>query len=555
MGVRVISQLYRRAILIYVVTIVIPVAVFLWLGVRSFEQQRLLLVARTSERLATELQRETRQAATRAFDSTAPPHPLIQHRFILERGVVVEPVLDAPLPDPIPESFIGAYHLEVNRPDLAIEAYRRLLHAKTRPSLALQGIARCLDRLGDDAAARETWRRLASEYPDDRTLSHQPYGIFAAIKAGETAGLFEEIASGRWALAGDHAQHFLEALDSTRTSSYLDRYRFARELKEQFRPPRTLGERDIYDDELGSHRVFYRAGGAERIVGFSVNDKWIEETLRPQLARQLNVEAATRRDQTMYAGSVTLVILVLSAGVVLLLRDVSRESRTNQARAELVSGVSHELKTPITLVRLYSETLLRHKDFTEEDRIGFYRIMARESTRLGRLVDQVLTFSRVDRGAQSYHFEDGDVNAVVTGVVDDYREYIEHAGFRVRCSIPPELPPVRIDESAISQALLNLLDNAVKYSGSSRDILVTVAGTSDAVAIEVEDHGLGIDASEQAKIFERFYRAENGAGKGGYGLGLFLVRHIVEAHGGRAEVDSEPGRGSRFRLILPVAAA
>jgi len=267
------------------------------------------------------------------------------------------------------------------------------------------------------------------------------------------------------------------------------------------------------------------------------------------------VEAATRRDQTMYAGSVTLVILVLSAGVVLLLRDVSRESRTNQARAELVSGVSHELKTPITLVRLYSETLLRHKDFTEEDRIGFYRIMARESTRLGRLVDQVLTFSRVDRGAQSYHFEDGDVNAVVTGVVDDYREYIEHAGFRVRCSIPPELPPVRIDESAISQALLNLLDNAVKYSGSSRDILVTVAGTSDAVAIEVEDHGLGIDASEQAKIFERFYRAENGAGKGGYGLGLFLVRHIVEAHGGRAEVDSEPGRGSRFRLILPVAAA
>jgi two-component system phosphate regulon sensor histidine kinase PhoR len=206
-------------------------------------------------------------------------------------------------------------------------------------------------------------------------------------------------------------------------------------------------------------------------------------------------------------------------------------------------------------VRLYSETLLRHRGFSEDDRLGFYRIIARESTRLGRLVDQVLTFSRVDRGAQVYHFEECDLTSVVSGVLEDYREYVEHAGFRLCCTMPEELPPVRIDGAAVSQAVLNLLDNAVKYSGQSREIAVRVAPADRTVAIEVEDHGIGIDPAEHTRIFDRFYRVANASGKGGYGLGLFLVRHIVEAHGGRAEVDSEPGRGSRFRLIIPTAAS
>ena len=190
---------------------------------------------------------------------------------------------------------------------------------------------------------------------------------------------------------------------------------------------------------------------------------------------------------------------------------------------------------------------------TEPERGDFYRIIVRESERLSRLVSQVLTFSRIERGAQVYNFEEGDLAPAITGIVDDYREYLERAGFTVERTLVESAPTVRFDLAALSQALVNLLDNAVKYSGQSRAIDVRLEARNGSVTFEVEDHGVGIAAAEQEKIFERFYRVSNGSGKGGYGLGLFLVRHIMDAHGGRAEVDSEPGRGSRFRLVFPFA--
>src|SRR6185295_2083151 len=227
-------------------------------------------------------------------------------------------------------------------------------------------------------------------------------------------------------------------------------------------------------------------------------------------------------------------------------------TRTNRLRSDFVSSVSHELKTPITLVRLYSETLLRHAGLRDEERADFYRIIMRESDRLGRLVNQILAFSRVERGDQTYKLEEGDLASALSGIVEDYRELLERSGFSVRRDLPASTPPVRFDPSALSQAVINLLDNAVKYSGESRDIAVRLDVDDKSVRFEVEDHGVGIAASEQQKIFDRFYRIQNGSGKGGYGLGLFMVRHIMAAHGGRAEVESEPGRGSRFRLVFPV---
>ena len=207
------------------------------------------------------------------------------------------------------------------------------------------------------------------------------------------------------------------------------------------------------------------------------------------------------------------------------------------------------------MIRLYGETLLSRAGsgvpFTEAERADFYRIIVRESERLSRLVNQILTFSRIERGAQVYSLEEGDLAPAFTGIVDDYGEYLGRAGFTVARDIPESAPAVRFDEAALSQAVVNLLDNAVKYSGSSRDISVRLETKGASVTLEVEDHGVGIPAAEQNKVFDRFYRVSNGSGKGGYGLGLFLVRHIMEAHGGRAEVESEPGRGSRFRLVFP----
>jgi two-component system phosphate regulon sensor histidine kinase PhoR len=371
-----------------------------------------------------------------------------------------------------------------------------------------------------------------------------------AIEAGDTAGLYDRIASGRWELSADQAEYFLARLDPERTTPYLDQFRFARELSEQFRPQSALREGEIYNYSFGAWRIFYREDG-DILSGFALNQDWVNGNLKPQIERALGMTDTSGQGLRIYGGAIALVLVILSAGVGLLLRDIAREARTNRLRSDFVSSVSHELKTPITLIRLYSETLLRPDAFREEDRDGFYSIIVRESERLGRLVDRILTFSRVERGDQVYNLEEGDVAPVIARVVEDYREYLERAGFRLERALAPSVPPVRFDSGALSQAVVNLLDNAVKYSGDSREIAVRLGAENGCVAFEVEDHGLGIPAAERERIFGRFYRVPNGSGKGGYGLGLFLVRHIMDAHGGRVDVESEPGRGSRFRLTFP----
>jgi signal transduction histidine kinase len=552
MRLRDISRLHRRALLIYVGTIVAPVCGLLWLGFQSFERQRQALATLTSEKLSAALETRIRDAAEKAF--AQPDHPIARHFFTMEHGVVIRPAIHAQPPDPTPAAFLQAdrEELDLNRPDQALESYRKLLAADPRKSLALSRIARCLAKLGRKEEARAAWRKLAETYPDDRDLSHRPYGIVAAIEAGETAGLYDKIASGRWELAADQAEYFLTQLDAKRTSPYLDQFRFARELEERFRPQNPLREGEIYSGVLSRQRIFYRSDGSDRISGLAVNDEWIDGTLRPRLEQEMGIADTARQDLRLYGGAIALVLVILSFGVILLLRDISREARTNRVRADLVSSVSHELKTPITLIRLYGETLLRRGELSIEQRGECSRIIVRESERLSRLVNQILTFSRIERGALVYNFEQGDLAPVVADIVEDYREYLEHAGFRLERALEPAAPAVRFDPAALSQAVANLLDNAVKYSGESRDIAVRLLARNGSVTFEVEDHGVGIPAAEQEKIFERFYRVANGSAKGGYGLGLFLVRHIMEAHGGSAEVESEPGRGSRFRLVFPV---
>ena len=556
-----VPRLYRRAILIYIVTIVTPACGLLWLGIQSFERQRQALAALAAEKLAAESEARMRTAAEEAL--ARHDHPIARYFFIIERGVVIHPALHAPPRQAVPPEFQEAEHreLDLNRADLGLESYRKLLASHRRESLALSGMARCLEKLGRKDEARATWRKLAESFPDERDLSHRPFGIVAAIAAGDTDGLYDRIASGQWELSADQAEFFLSQLDPNRTSPYLDQFRFAHELSEQFRPQDRPRQNEIRSYSFGGNRVFYRAEEDDRISGFAVNHDWVNHILRPQLERRLGLEDIAGRDLKVYGGAMAAVLLVLSAGVILLLRDISRETRANSLRSDLVSSVSHELKTPITLIRLYGETLLGRAGlgragtsppFTEPERVDFYRIIVRESERLSRLVNQILTFSRIERGAEVYNFEEGDLAPTIAGIVDDYREYLERAGFKVDRMLAEAAPAVRFDAAALSQAVVNLLDNAVKYSGLSRDIAVRLEARNGSVTFEVEDHGVGIPAAEQKKIFERFYRVSNGSGKGGYGLGLFLVRHIMDAHGGRAEVDSEPGRGSRFRLVFPV---
>ena len=199
--------------------------------------------------------------------------------FAIEAGRVVRPALRAPLPETVPDEFLEADRHEQTRPDLALGAYRALEKTSSRPSLALLGIARCLEALKRRDDARKAWRTLAAEYPDERDLSHRPFGVVAAIAAGDTAGLYELIESGRWELSGDYASHFLHKLDPQRTSPYMKQFGFARELSERFQHQQAPSATpSSMRPRYGTHRIFYRSDRPDRIAGFSAESGWIDGT-------------------------------------------------------------------------------------------------------------------------------------------------------------------------------------------------------------------------------------------------------------------------------------
>jgi signal transduction histidine kinase len=254
-----------------------------------------------------------------------------------------------------------------------------------------------------------------------------------------------------------------------------------------------------------------------------------------------------------FAGATGVTGAALAIGVLLLLRDVARQRETNRLREDLVNGVSHELKTPLTLIRLYAETLAADPGAPESERRGHCDVIVRETERLGTLVERVLSFSRVDLGARRYRFERTDLAALVAETAVTYAGFLRNRGFVVDTEIANAIPDVFCDRDAVTEAIVNLVDNAAKYSGERRRIVVRLRTSAERrVVIEVEDQGIGIAAAELDRVFDRFYRGAGETGRGGYGLGLFLVKHAAEAHGGHVEVDSEPGKGSRFRVVLPV---
>jgi tetratricopeptide (TPR) repeat protein len=276
MDLRNVPRFYRRAILIYAGTIVVPVCALLWLGIQSLERQQQALTTLTAEKFATELDRRLRSAAHVALSRGS--NPVARYFFTIDHGTVSRPLLEAAPPAPTPPEFLDAERVEIdlNRPDLALEPYRKLVASNKWQALALSRVARCLTKLGRSDEARAAWRKLARAYPDERDLSHRPYGIVGAIESGDTAGLYDVIASGRWELSGDQAAYFLSRLDPDRSSPYLDQFRFARELSERFRPQHALHEGELYTDVVGADRIFYRREPYDHILGFATNEQWVQ---------------------------------------------------------------------------------------------------------------------------------------------------------------------------------------------------------------------------------------------------------------------------------------
>lgn len=267
-----------------------------------------------------------------------------------------------------------------------------------------------------------------------------------------------------------------------------------------------------------------------------------------------SLDQLVRRERWIYGTLIAGMVVVLIGGVTVTMRASAREAELSRLKTEFVSNVSHELKTPLALIRMFGETLESGIVTDEAKRQEFYGIIRRESDRLTHLINNVLDVAKIDAGTKQYSLVEVDVVALVREAIEAYRPLFDRLGFSVETTLPESPVFVSMDRDAIAQALVNLFQNAIKYSGDVKTVAVSVVVSGDMVRLSVADQGVGIAREEVSRIFEKNYRvrAEGPAGSPGSGLGLAIVKHAMEAHGGRVEVESALERGSVFTLVVPV---
>jgi two-component system phosphate regulon sensor histidine kinase PhoR len=298
----------------------------------------------------------------------------------------------------------------------------------------------------------------------------------------------------------------------------------------------SAGEQFSYADRFGKHLYAWHL--------------W----LAPQEAEMRAMRASMERQRVVQPLLVILSTAAIAVGLGIVLLAVMAERRASRLKSEFIANVSHELKTPLSLIRMFGEMVAtgRHKGEVAAREYG--GIITRESERLSHLIDNVLDFARLERGKASYDFAEGDLASVLERALDVCRYRLDKEKMRLGTRVEPSLPLVRMDENAVTLVIINLVDNALKYAADGRAVEVGLERTPGGVMLSVRDFGPGIPPEEQARIFERFYRAKSARDRNvrGSGIGLALVKHIAEAHGGRVTVESTgPGAGAVFRVFLP----
>ena len=271
--------------------------------------------------------------------------------------------------------------------------------------------------------------------------------------------------------------------------------------------------------------------------------------LRPAQLRSL-----AYRNVTLFAFVTSAMILAIILGVIITLRGTARELELSRLKSDFVSNVSHELKTPLALIRMFAETLELGRAKSPEKIHEYHSIITRESERLTQLINNVLDFSRIEGGRKTYDLRLDDLADVVHDTLHAYSYELTKQNFSVDTHVPDDLPESLMDRNAISLALLNLLSNAVKYSTDDRRIRLACTARNGALVIEVTDHGIGMDPADAEHVFDKFYRSrdETVLATRGSGLGLTIVQHSIEAHGGTIRVESQKGKGSTFTITLPI---
>jgi signal transduction histidine kinase len=286
------------------------------------------------------------------------------------------------------------------------------------------------------------------------------------------------------------------------------------------------------------------------------SDTGLPWTVVASIATPAESESFASRRRLLLVGLVLASILVITTGYALT-RSLTHELDAARLKSEFVAAVSHEFRTPLATLRNISENLADGRVSTGERLTAYYQTQRRATNRLSRLVESLLDFGRMEAGALRYHLEQVDIGRLVRDVVAEFQNIAETGGHEIRIGIDPELPSVYADPEALGQALWNLLDNAIKYSPGQPAVWIDAAREEDFAAVRIRDAGFGIPPEEQRKLFTKFFRgaAARSAQIRGAGIGLAMVDYIVRAHGGCIRVESEPGKGSAFTILLKLEAS
>lgn len=266
-----------------------------------------------------------------------------------------------------------------------------------------------------------------------------------------------------------------------------------------------------------------------------------------------NLKTATKRDNVLHGILLFIILGLMGLGTYLISRDISRETEIARQKTEFLHNISHELKTPLTLIRLFGETLRDKPSLSRDTKKEAYEIITRESERLSHMINNVLDFSRIEMGRKEFELREADLAVVISKTLESYSYHLKNKGFVINSEIDPDIPCVEFDREAIASMLINLLSNAMKFSQDNKVVDVRLFREQNRVILQVADRGIGISRNELDNIFTRFYRSKNDrvSDTSGSGLGLTIVQHIAEAHGGGIDVKSEVGQGSEFSVYFP----
>jgi len=280
-----------------------------------------------------------------------------------------------------------------------------------------------------------------------------------------------------------------------------------------------------------------------------LNPWFPRQPLRIKLDDENAIPKIIRKRSWIYGVASTLLLVAMLLGIYLILRDIAREKRLARLRADFISNVTHELKTPLTSIYMFTESLLLGRVKPAKAKNEYLSVILKESERLKRMISNILEFSKMEKGKPDYFFTVTNMAALINGSLQEMDYWLEKENFEVITELDESIE-MKVDADKLKQAFVNLISNAVKYSCAEKKLEIKLYRNKHDVEVEFRDQGIGISQKQLSRIFEKFFRADPKEGISGTGLGLTVVKEIVEAHGGTINAESQVNKGSKFSVIL-----